>query len=85
LWMLPQPRPLATEQGCPQYGGILKLTDGPERLETGWWDGDGISRDYFVAVNPKGACLWIYRNRGTGNRGTGRTEKSSWYLHGIFG
>ena len=65
LWMLPEPRVLATERGLPLYQGVLKLLDGPERLETGWWDGDGISRDYFVAVNPKGACLWVYRDRTT--------------------
>jgi protein ImuB len=76
LWMLPQPQLLGMEQGQPLYRGPLKLLDGPERLETGWWDDDGIARDYFVAVNPAGMHLWVFRNRG---------RQPGWYLHGMFG
>ena len=77
LWMLREPRLLATEAGLPVCEGVLQLLDGPERLETGWWDDDGIARDYFVARNPEGVHLWVYRNR---NR-----ERHRWFLHGIFG
>jgi protein ImuB len=77
LWMLREPRLLATEEGKPVCEGVLQLLDGPERLETGWWDDDGIARDYFVARNPGGVHLWVYRNR---NR-----ESHLWFLHGIFG
>jgi protein ImuB len=77
LWMLEEPRLLATEQGKPVCGGILQLLDGPERLETGWWDDDGIARDYFVARNSKGVYLWIYRDR--------KEKGSRWFLHGMFG
>ena len=77
LWMLEEPRLLAVEQGKPVCEGILQLLDGPERLETGWWDDDGIARDYFVARNPEGMHLWVYRNR--------NKESHSWFLHGIFG
>jgi len=52
------------------------LLEGPERLETGGWDDDGISRDYYTAVNLAGIRLWIFRNR---------IQPSSWYLHGYFG
>jgi protein ImuB len=76
LWMLQEPRPLDTRQNLPFYQGVLKLLDGPERLETGWWDDDGIARDYFVAVNPAGMHLWIFHNR---------DRNSGWYLHGMFG
>ncbi len=75
LWMLPEPRPLHLEQGAPVYQGVLKLLDRPERLETGWWDGDGIARDYYVAVNPAGIHVWVYQDR----------RSARWYLHGIFG
>ena len=44
----------------------------------GWWDGEGIARDYFVAVNPKGVHLWIYCNRRRDR------DHEGWYLHGIF-
>jgi protein ImuB len=76
LWMLSEPRPLAVEHNQPYYQGTLRLLDGPERLETGWWDEAGIARDYFVAVNPKGIRLWVYQDR---------NKESAWYLHGIFG
>ena len=73
LWILPEPLPLTTN---PEYHGPLKLVDGPERIETGWWDGKGIARDYYVATNAKGVHLWIYRNR---------NRQATWHLHGIFG
>jgi protein ImuB len=74
--MLAHPEPLAVRDGHPLYQGLLVFEDGPERLETGWWDEDGIARDYFIAANPKGVRLWIYRNR---------SKDNGWYLHGIFG
>ncbi len=77
LWMLREPELLATRQNLPFYQGILTLLDGPERLETGWWDDAGIARDYFVARNAKGVHLWVYQNRSK--------EDGGWYLHGIFG
>ena len=75
--MLEEPRLLASARGEPYYQGALQLISGPERIETGWWDEDGIARDYFVAVNPKGVHLWVYRDRGK--------DKGQWYLHGMFG
>jgi protein ImuB len=77
LWVLEEPRLLATENGLPVCDGILQLIDGPERLETGWWDDDGIARDYFVAQNPKGVHLWVYRDR--------KEKGGRWFLHGMFG
>jgi len=77
LWMLPEPVRLSLEGGYPVHQGCrLQLVAGPERLETGWWDDDGISRDYYTAQKPDGRRVWIFRNRIPG---------SSWYLHGYFG
>jgi protein ImuB len=77
LWMLPEPALLPADSGYPLHqGGRLRLLEGPERLETGWWDEDGISRDYYTAVNPAGIRLWIFRNR---------SRSPSWYLQGYFG
>jgi protein ImuB len=73
-WLLPQPRPLQQRQGTPQYGGALRLDGLPERIESGWWDGFDVARDYFVAYSPAGERLWVFRDR----RGGG------WYLHGLF-
>ncbi|PWG61663.1 Y-family DNA polymerase [Spiribacter halobius] len=75
LWLLPQPEPLSTAGGLPRWRGPLVLEHGPERIESGWWDGTDTARDYYVAHNPEGERLWIYRDR-RAHRG--------WYLHGLF-
>ena len=74
--MLPDPRPLPEEQGFPVHEGRLHIVAGPERIETGWWDDDGVARDYYTAVNPHGLRLWIFRER---------NPAAAWYLHGYFG
>ncbi len=75
LWLLASPQPLREIGATPHYQGPLALLAGPERIESGWWDGDDIARDYFIARNPSHALLWVYRER---YRGGG------WYLHGFF-
>ncbi|MDA0705391.1 MAG: DNA polymerase Y family protein [Proteobacteria bacterium] len=76
LWMLPEPTRLSAEHGYPLLQGRLILLEGPERLETGWWDDDGIARDYYTAMSPQGLRLWVFRNR---------QHAPTWYLHGFFG
>jgi len=76
LWLLAQPEALATHRGRPRRDGMLELLGGPERIESGWWDGGDLRRDYYIAQTPTGARLWIYREC-TGAR--------AWFLHGIFG
>ena len=76
LWLLAAPHRLEASRGRPRHGGPLELLAGPERIESGWWDGGDIRRDYFVAQDPHGSRLWIYRE------GTGAKR---WFLHGIFG
>jgi protein ImuB len=39
IWLLNEPLPLAKPE----------LLQGPERIESGWWDGKGVARDYYVA------------------------------------
>lgn len=75
LWLLRSPRPLPEIAEIPQYEGPLELLTLPERIESGWWDGADVARDYFVARNPAQSLFWIYRER----RGSG-----AWYLHGFF-
>jgi len=75
LWLLPSPQPLDTAGGLPRWHGPLVLESGPERIESGWWDGGDIARDYYIAHNPAGERVWVYRER--------RRERR-WYLHGLF-
>lgn len=74
LWLLPQPLALR-EGGLPRMDAPLTLLDGPERLETGWWDDFDVQRDYFVARDASGMKIWLFRER-SGAKG--------WFLHGIF-
>lgn len=69
LWLLDEPRPLAAIDE-------LRLLSGPERIESGWWDGHDIQRDYFVARSPDDALWWIFR---------ALDEPGGWYVHGYFG
>ena len=63
VWLLEAKR--IGEQG-------FTLLAGPERIESGWWDGDDARRDYFVARLPDASIAWVYR------------EDGEWYVHGLF-
>ena len=39
LWLIDPPQPLAEVDGRPYRNGALTLLAGPERIESGWWDG----------------------------------------------
>jgi protein ImuB len=75
LWLLQTPEPLAIEQDQLATAG-LGLLAGPERIETGWWDGNEVLRDYYIARDAAGAELWLYRERDAPHR---------WFLQGLFG
>jgi protein ImuB len=75
VWLLAEPQPLGGD-GQPCYEGPLEIGEGPERIESGWWDGRDVRRDYYVARNPAGVRLWIFRER---------SGRGGWFLHGVFG
>jgi protein ImuB len=69
----PGPRPLWLFQTRKKLEeSEFELLAGPERIESGWWDGDEASRDYFVAQMRDASLAWIYR------------EKEGWFVHGLF-
>jgi protein ImuB len=69
----PGPRPLwLFEKRKRLDESEFDLLVGPERIESGWWDGDEAGRDYFVAQLRDASLAWIYR------------EKEGWFLHGLF-
>ena len=48
---------------------------GPERIETGWWRGADIRRDYFIVETTAGERFWLFR----------ALPGERWFLHGVFG
>ncbi|HUQ09433.1 MAG TPA: DNA polymerase Y family protein [Steroidobacteraceae bacterium] len=78
LWLLATPEPLSQQRGWPRRRGPLEILQGPERIESGWWDGADVVRDYYVARDSKGSLLWLYCEcSGEGGR--------RWFVHGLFG
>jgi len=72
LWLMAEPRVVGFNTGQGQW----RIESGPERIESGWWDGGDVARDYFIARDPRGSRCWVYRERRAPHR---------WFLHGLFG
>jgi len=66
-WLLPEPRPCQRND--------FHLEDGPERIETGWWDGQDCRRDYWIARDRRGRRVWVFQEY---------KPRSGWFLHGLF-
>lgn len=47
---------------------------GPERIETGWWKGTMVRRDYWRVVTEQGRQFWVFCDLKDGR----------WFLHGEF-
>jgi protein ImuB len=82
LGLLEEPRPLATVrdgaghvQSLRHQGQDLTLVTGPERIQSGWWDGGDVARDYYIARTADGAQWWIFRECAPERR---------WFVHGCF-
>ena len=87
-WLLSQPLRLEVRGEKPQYHGPLRLLAGPQRLETGWWDGAAQGpavRDYFVARSDEAGLLWVYRERLAARAGEqAEPPPVRWFLHGVY-
>lgn len=66
-WLLPTPIPLR--------GPAPSFVSDAERIESGWWDGFDVRRDYSIAQLHTGQRAWVYRPVGDGG---------SYWLHGWF-
>jgi protein ImuB len=88
VWLLPQAEALREHESQPLLEGRpLRLLSGPERIESGWWDDDGLAgRDYFIAQTAEGALVWVYRTRLLASSpGLGSGPSDGWFLQGRFG
>ncbi|MCR5886090.1 DNA polymerase Y family protein [Rhizobacter sp. J219] len=82
LWLLPEPQALQERQSHPLLDGhLVQLLAGPERIETGWWDGGLTERDYFIGQTREGALVWVYRMR---PQHLPSSRAPGWFLHGRF-
>ena len=52
----------------------VALAHGPERIETAWWRGPTVRRDYYVVETETGGRYWLFR----------RLRDGAWFLHGMF-
>jgi protein ImuB len=66
--LLPLPQMLAAKPGSG-----WQFLQGPERIQSGWWDNRAICRDYFIVRNGQGQLCWLFRN-----------HQEEWFLHGYF-
>jgi protein ImuB len=64
-WLLPEPLRIEAPS---------ELLRGPECIESGWWDGEDISRDYYLARTGEGSQVWVFHDRRAGH----------WYLQGLW-
>ena len=71
------PRPLWLAQAPRQVGrATLTLLEGPERIESGWWDGAPVRRDYYLARDSRCALCWVFEDL---------DQPGQWYVHGLHG
>jgi protein ImuB len=66
-WLLHEPQALTDAS--------VRVLAGPERIESGWWDGGDVRRDYFLVETRSGQRGWAYRSVG---------ESNGLLLHGWF-
>jgi protein ImuB len=84
LALLPEPEPIEVifiaAEGPPQrwryQRGHYETAHswGPERLETAWWRGRVVCRDYYRLEASTGQRFWVFQERRSGQ----------WFLHGVF-
>ncbi|MGA9572746.1 MAG: DNA polymerase Y family protein [Lysobacterales bacterium] len=67
VWLLPRPLPCRIDN--------YRILTGPERIESGWWDGGDCRRDYFIVRDSRGSKLWAFHEY---------KPSPGWYLHGLF-
>ncbi|WP_041401317.1 Y-family DNA polymerase [Planctopirus limnophila] len=82
--LFPEPRPVEVIAMLPDgppavlfWQGIrfdISYSTEPERIESGWWDGEYVCRDYYRVETASGQWLWVFR----------RLQDHCWFWHGEF-
>ena len=55
---------------------VQRVLAGPERIESGWWDGEDVRRDYYLVETAQGQRAWAFRVAGE--------QAGPFMLHGWF-
>jgi protein ImuB len=82
LYSQPQARDVmyVAPDGPPQFVWMNQRRErvvscvGPERIETLWWRGPSVRRDYYRVAIESGEHLWMFR----------RLADGKWFAHGEF-
>jgi protein ImuB len=84
LLLEPRPQPLAVISVAPNGPPVqfrlagaehrIEQIWGPERIETGWWRGRCVRRDYYQVETAAGDRYWLFRELNSGQ----------WFLHARF-
>ncbi|MBV1776330.1 DNA polymerase Y family protein [Burkholderiaceae bacterium DAT-1] len=73
-WLLDHAEPIIWQHDRLWYHGPLWLETACERIESGWWDGDTVHRDYHCAHDAQGQRYWVFRD----------LHSQQWFIHGLF-
>lgn len=84
VWLNAKPRPLQVRAVNSQHLPVAFSYDNKpyeivghgqvERIESAWWRGRMVRRDYYRVTTSVGACLWLFQ----------RLQDQRWFLHGEF-
>lgn len=69
LWLLSSPRALRSYRSSSMF-------DTSEVIESGWWDGVPVHREYGTVLSSRGALVWAFRDA---------LHRRQPFVHGLFG
>ncbi len=79
-WLLDEPESLLEKHGqiylqTSHTRTKLNIISEAEQIETRWWSGSDVRRDYYMAADNSGRTFWVFYSL---------SHTRGWYLHGIF-
>jgi protein ImuB len=84
VWLVPRPRRVEVMSVVPDGPPVrfrwqsqwlrIARAQGAERIETAWWRGPCVRRDYWIVEVESGERYWLFR----------RLTDGAWFLHGLF-
>lgn len=69
-----KPVQIAFDSGVNRSTQNIVRSWGPERIETGWWRGTTVQRDYWSIVTEAGTQFWVFCD----------LKNGQWFVHGEF-